>query len=512
MSPPSAIQNGNSQLSPSGLASSSRAAELETLLELVSQRATAYVAAADAPGARIGDPVPPKELMSILGAHLSLPSTGGGQTEFLAVLDEILKHSIVTWHPGFMDKLYASTNPVGVASDLLLSILNTNGYIFSVSPVLTLIEKKTSHEYAELFGFTSPWSGGLTLPGGSASNTHSLIVARGILYPDTKLTGNGDHRFVIFTSAHGHYSVEKAAISVGLGSEAVWTIPVDAEQRMRVDVLEEKILEAKKQGRTPLYVNATAGTTVYGSYDPFEAIAAVAKRHGLWFHVDGSWGGNVVFSDKLKYKLKGVALADSLTVNPHKMLGVPLTCSFLLAPDHRVFQKASSLRAPYLFHNSEVDGEDFDIGDSTMGCGRRADSLKLFLGWKWYGKEGYGERVETAFEVTAHLATLISSRAGFHLLSSNPPPCLQTCFYYSPNKRDALLNTAEYNTKVTRTIAHELQASGRFLVDYAPPASPEDGKGEFFRAVVNAPTTTKKTVEELVSMIESIGESLDVDV
>lgn len=333
MGPPPAVISSVISSSTSSSSSSSslnstqspRAAELETLLEAVSQRAVAYVSSADAPNARIGDPVPPDQLSQILGAHLTLPTTGGGQIEFLAVLDEILKRSIVTWHPGFMDKLYASTNPVGVASDLILSILNTNGYIYSVSPVLTLIEKKTSHDYARLFGFTSPWAGGITLPGGSASNTHSLIVARTILYPDTKVNGNGDHKFVIFTSAHGHYSVEKAAISIGLGSEAVWTIPVDKEQRMRVDMLEERILEAKRQGRTPLYVNATAGTTVYGSYDPFEEIAFVAKKYDIWFHVDGSWGGNVVFSNKLKYKLKGIEMADSLTVNPHKMLGVPLT-------------------------------------------------------------------------------------------------------------------------------------------------------------------------------------------
>ncbi|KAK9478189.1 pyridoxal phosphate-dependent transferase [Lipomyces japonicus] len=487
-----------------------RADELEELLSALSERAVRYVAAADEPDARIGDPVAPKQLSHVLKDSLVLPDQAGGKDELLKVVDDILASSIVTWHPGFMDKLYASTNPVGVVSDLLLSVLNTNSYIYSVSPVLTLIEKKTSHEYAELFGFNNPRSGGITLPGGSASNAHSLIVARTTLYPDTKVTGNRDYKFVVFTSQHGHYSVEKAAISLGLGSEAVWQVPVDEDQRLRVDVLEERILEAKRQGRTPLYINATAGTTVYGSFDPFEQIAVVAKKYGIWFHVDGSWGGNVVFSDKLKHKLKGVELADSLTVNPHKMLGVPLTCSFLLARDSRVFQEASSLRAPYLYHSTDIDGEDYDMGDSTMGCGRRADSLKLFLGWKWYGKEGYGARVEQAFEVTAHLANLVANSAGFHLLSSNPPPCLQTCFYYSPNGGNALENTEEYNTKVTRAIAHELQASGRFLVDYAPPANPADGKGEFFRAVVNAPTTTKATVEELVAKIKAIGDSLAI--
>jgi glutamate decarboxylase len=109
--------------------------------------------------------------------------------------------------------------------------------------------------------------------------------------------------------------------------------------------LESKILEAKEKGFAPFYVNAGAGTTVFGSYDPLDEIADICERHGLWFHVDGSWGGSVVFSDNLKWKLKGAERSDSLTVNPHKMLGVPVTCSFLLTGDRRRFYQALELKA-----------------------------------------------------------------------------------------------------------------------------------------------------------------------
>jgi len=105
------------------------------------------------------------------------------------------------------------------------------------------------------------------------------------------------------------------------------------------------VQKAKQEGYTPFYVNAGAGTTVMGSYDPFNAIADVCQRHNLWMHVDGSWGGSVVFSDKHRYKLEGVHKADSVTINPHKMLGVPMTCSFLITGDTRRFSKATSLKA-----------------------------------------------------------------------------------------------------------------------------------------------------------------------
>lgn len=105
------------------------------------------------------------------------------------------------------------------------------------------------------------------------------------------------------------------------------------------------MVKAKAEGYTPFYVNAGAGTTVLGSYDPFPGIAVVCKAHNLWFHVDGSWGGSVAFSENHNWRLKGVELADSMTVNPHKMLGVPMTCSFLLTPDRRRFRAATQLKA-----------------------------------------------------------------------------------------------------------------------------------------------------------------------
>ena len=219
-------------------------------------------------------------------------------------------------------------------------------HVYQVSPVLTLVEKYTTAELAKLYGFTSPHAGGISQPGGSASNSTSVIVARNTLYPETKTDGLGSLRFVLFTSAHGHYSLEKAAQIHGFGSKAVRSVPVDEEGRMIPSELEAQIAKAKADGETPFYVNATAGTTVLGSFDPIDEIADICERHKLWLHVDGSWGGAVAFSPELrKDRLKGVERADSVAFNPHKMLGVPLTCSFLLAKDLRQFWKALTLPA-----------------------------------------------------------------------------------------------------------------------------------------------------------------------
>ncbi|KAI1321407.1 pyridoxal phosphate-dependent transferase [Xylariaceae sp. FL0255] len=431
---------------------------------------------------------------------------------------------------------------------MLLSVLNTNVHIYQTSPSLTIIEKTTSRSLAHLFGLSGPRAGGITCPGGSASNLTSLITARNSLFPETKTQGNSGYNFAIFTSKHGHYSVEKAAVATGLGSANVITIPVDAEGRMVVPLLEDAISDAKNKGLTPLYVNATAGSTVLGSFDPFVEIADVCNRHKVWMHVDASWGGGVVFSNKQKHKLEGVERADSITFNPHKMLNVPVVCSFLLTADLSVFKRANTLPARYLFHgdddndedgdnskkSNEVDGvgnaegkeqEYWDLADLTLQCGRRGDSLKLALSWIYYGSSGFASRIDHAYDMAAYLASRIDASKSFALLSTNPPPCLQVCFYYIPgadagaaaggengggggdsnsgdsrgagsNKRTS--EDANANTRNTKVMVKNLVARG-FMVDYAP-----GEKGSFFRVVVNC-QTRRETIDGLFSALEEVG-------
>ncbi|KAI1169791.1 glutamate decarboxylase [Nemania sp. FL0916] len=456
----------------------------------------------------------PADLAKRLG--FSLPEAEGrGKDGLLDAIRDVLRYSVNTWDQGFLDKLYSSTNAVGVVSDMLLAVLNTNVHIYQTSPSLTIVEKTTSRALASLFGLTGLLAGGVTCPGGSASNLTSLIIARNTLFPSTKIHGSSGHCFALFTSAHGHYSVEKAATSTGMGSASVIVVPVDKFGQMDADFLRSAVLSAKDRGLTPLYVNATAGTTVYGSFDPFSAIADVCQEFGLWMHVDASWGGPVAFSAAQRYKLAGVERADSVTVNPHKMMNVPVTCSFLLTRDLSIFQKANTLPAGYLFHgdddddtaNNGNDGKDnvtgateteyWDLADLTLQCGRRGDSLKLALAWIYYGAAGFAAQIDHAFEMAAYLAALVQDAEDFALLSTNPPPCLQVCFYHAPG---GVLDTknAEANTRRTKTMVRKLVSRG-FMVDYAPGES-----GSFFRVVVNS-QTRKGTVEGLMKALGEVG-------
>ncbi|KAJ6259964.1 hypothetical protein Dda_5608 [Drechslerella dactyloides] len=546
---PSALPNSSSNAN--GNMQTSRASELEGLLKAVLQRLIPFVEAADTEykahitnaathKSTLVDYRSPEELTSILSSTLALPSNPLGQQGILSTLESILKYSVNTSAPGFLDKLYSAPVAPGVAAELILSVLNTNLHVYQVSPVLTLIEKHVSKSLAALFGFTGPRSGGISVQGGSASNTTSIVIARNTLYPRTKTEGNnaGGLKLALFTSAHGHYSIEKAAQMCGFGSASAIPVPIDkVTGRMIPSELERLVLEAKARGETPFYVNATAGSTVLGSFDPFQEISQIAKRHSMWFHIDGAWGGSFVFSEKLRREcLAGAELADSIAINPHKMMGVPVTCSFLLGKDMQHFHQANTLRAGYLFHDTDEDGADgstctwkepYDLADMTLQCGRRGDSLKLFLAWQYYGSGGYAHMVERAHSVAAHMVAIVAKHDDFKLVSTDPPPCLQVCFNYAPRGRD-VFGTEEgqiappgleslseqdtnrlvgvYNSKITERITRTLVSRG-FMIDYAPALEGREAEGKFFRAVVNI-QTPKETVERLVAEISDIGEAV----
>jgi len=550
----------------------SRADELQSLLVSVLARLIPFVQESDTERkahqndqevstSSVVDSHSPQDLLAILrnNGTLSLPDRGSGPSGLLASLSSILRYSVNPSAPGFLDKLYAAPLPPGIAAELILAVLNTNLHVYQVSPVLSLIETHVTKALANMFGFNGPRAGGINVQGGSASNMTSIVIARNTLFPETKRLGNhaGGRQLVMFTSEHGHYSIEKAAQQCGFGSESVVSVPVHPlTGEMDPEALEALILREKHLGRTPFFVNATAGTTVLGSFDHFPAIADVAKRNGLWMHIDGAWGGSFVFSDTLRDRaLNGCRLADSIAVNPHKMMGVPVTCSFLLLKDLKNAHVANTLRAGYLFHDEAEDDEGVedsatytngttnghgdphlddeddwtppdDLADLTLQCGRRGDSLKLFLSWQYYGTSGYASKIENAYSTACYLADLVDKNPDLLLVSTNPPPCLQVCFYFAPGKKMVHSlndvshtngsngahrpNTAEKvgkrNSAITSRITQALIARG-FMVDYAPALSHDLEKGSFFRVVVNI-STSRATVTRLIEETRAAGRDI----
>ncbi|KAI9342702.1 pyridoxal phosphate-dependent transferase [Pilaira anomala] len=487
------------------------ATELDTMLTRMQEMVIEYIRKGQEGESQVVDYHSPEELYKVI--DLELPPVGSGIDGTFELIKSTLAYSVNSWNPRFMDKLYAGTNPIGVIAELLLAVLNTNAHVYQVSPVLTLMEIEVTKAVGKLLGMGEK-AGGLLCPGGSASNLLALVTARNKFFPKIKKEGYFPFpynkkanygKLAVFTSEHSHYSIEKAVQVMGLGSDSIIKVPVDETGRMDVSQLKRCICLSLADGMTPFFINATAGTTVLGAFDPMKEISVVAKKYTCWLHVDGSWGGTAIFSDKVKQEknwFEGSELADSFTLNPHKLLGVPLQCSMLITPHdgHLLFAQANSTKADYLFH-----GNPYDLGAGTIGCGRRPDATKVFLAWKFYGQQGLGARVDKALHSATEFTKIVRERPHFQLVV-DPSPFLQICFWYLPPQLDTSTKDNRVLSIVTRELHKRVNQSGEFLVDHAP----LKGVPDFFRVVVNAPTVNlHRDLEKLLDAIEQANESID---
>lgn len=248
-----------------------------------------------------------------------------------SVLETTLELSVRTHHPYFFNQLYAAADPMAVAADWAVVAANTNVHTYEIAPVFTVIEQKVLAKMAVCMGgrFDEAHDG-LFVPGGSIANTYGMHLARARAVPRANAVGmHGGPRLVAFTSAQSHYSYKKAAMLCGIGSDNLVGVECDETGAMVPQALDDAVRRVKAEGGLPFFVGATAGTTVTGAFDPFNAVADICQKHGLYMHVDGAWGAAVLLSASpgRRALMAGAGRADSFTWNAHKLMGAPLQCS-----------------------------------------------------------------------------------------------------------------------------------------------------------------------------------------
>jgi len=453
----------------------------------------------------------PEDLKKLLGKTSRLPEEGHDISEMEQFLQLTLDHSVRTGSPLFMDKLYAGADPIGMMAEWIVAILNTNCYIYGVAPVFTLLEHEVIAQCSAMFGYDPKLSDGLFVPGGSYANLVSVILAKNKYFPHAIEEGwRAEDRPVVVNSKQGHYSTDRAAIMMGIGLNNVVYVPADLKGQMDIEALDAELTRLINSGRRPFYVNALAGTTVLGGFDRFKDIAAVCKKHKVWLHIDASWGGGVVVSEKHRHLLEGANQADSITWNPHKMLSVPLQCSMLLVKQKGQLSRMFTKQAEYLFH-----GESVDIGTKSPQCGRKPDVFKLWLSWKRHGRKGFEKRVDHAFSLVEYFTKSIKEHPNFDLVAE--PTSLNVCFRYSPagakrcpagaNECLASSKFDEQLKDVTALIHQRLRKDGQILIDYAPLAGYPKLK-KFFRVIVSSPKLSTADIDFIISEIDRHGKNI----
>ena len=252
---------------------------------------------------------------------------------FKSTLKDLIKSTPKTASTSFFNQLFGGRINRATLGDLLAVMLNNSMYTYKVAGPQVGIEQEIIRQSCDLIGYGSQSNG--TFPtGGSMSNYMAMIMARDRFNPTIRSKGIHS-KMTLYTSEDSHYSISKNASLIGIGREQVRLIKTNDFGEMLADDLELQIKNDIALGCEPFFVNATAGTTVLGAFDDITSISKVCKTYNLWLHVDGAYCGAVIFSKSYKHLLKGLELTDSFSVNAHKMLGTPLTCSIIVTQNKK---------------------------------------------------------------------------------------------------------------------------------------------------------------------------------
>jgi sulfinoalanine decarboxylase/sulfinoalanine decarboxylase/aspartate 1-decarboxylase len=364
--------------------------------------------------------------------------------------------------------------------DLLAVMLNTSMYTYKISGPQIGIEKEIINKICKLIGYGND-SGGTFPTGGSMGNFMSLVMARD--KKNLKIRNEGiNKRMIAYVSEESHYSNAKNASFVGIGRENMRYISTNSRGEMLTEKLEEKIQEDILKGYLPFYVNATAGTTVLGAFDPIERLSKICKKHNIWLHVDGAYCGAVIFNSHYKNLLKGLQNSDSFSFNAHKMMGTPLTCSLLLVNNKKHLLDSFNNDADYLY---QTNSDDYNLGRVSFQCGRRNDALKFWSLWKAVGTNGLAKIVDHLFETANIAREYVRKNPDYKLYSYDNS--LSVCFNYK------LLDAKDLCTKLYQ--ANEL------LVSYG------SFKGDVFvRLVTVNPENKKDDILNVFKIIEKFTE------
>lgn len=424
---------------------------------------------------------------------LELGSEGASETVLQAALQSYLEMNPDVSHKDFNKLLYSGINPTAVLGDWVTALSNATMHTFQMSPVASLMEVEVINAFCRLIGYEH--SDGIMVSGGSQANLTGMMLARQKYYPSIREKGMAGNSLVVFCSDQAHYSMQKAVTALGIGTDNLIAVETDSNGCMKIGALQTEIDRAVESNKQPLMINATAGTTVVGAFDDIAALSEVAQKNKLWLHVDGAWGGPVAFSKKHRHLVKGIELADSVGLDAHKVLNVPLTAGVILCRHQNLLaESAGGGGETYLFHADQ--NSSLNLGAKSIQCGRRADALKIWMSWKERGSNGFEQKIDYLMEQRERFAAIIKEHPSFELLG--PTSYLNVLFRYVPEVEMMDEDIDELN----RHICRELAVDGTAFIDYA------SFKGRTgARLIIASEAITVERLLEVLTIYAEMGDS-----
>lgn len=383
------------------------------------------------PGLRVFPDTSSASLRERLGAGVPVEGTGFGPL-LEVVRDVVLPGSRHNGHPRFFGYVASPGTAATAFADLLASALNANVTAWRSAPAPAELERQAIGWVREIVGLPSG-ADGLFVSGGSMANLSAIAAARDAATP-ARVSAEGvlaaGRPMRLYASSECHHSVVKAAGLLGIGRENARPVPVDGRQRMDVGELRRMIREDRRTGALPFCVVASAGTTATGAVDPLEEIADVASAERLWMHVDASYGGFALLAPGKRPLFRGLERADSVALDPHKWLYVPVDCGCVLYADPARARAAFGQDAEYIRVLETDPAESFAFWDWGPELSRRFRALKVWMALAHAGTRVLGESVARDCENAAAFARLVEVSADFEMLA--PVELSIFCFRYVP--------------------------------------------------------------------------------
>jgi aromatic-L-amino-acid/L-tryptophan decarboxylase len=400
--------------------------------------------------------VRPGEVAARLPA--SAPEGPEAMEEILRDFRETILPGVTHWnHPGFLAYFSITGSGPGILGEMLAAALNTNAMLWRTGPAQTELEERTLDWLRQLLGLPAGFSGTIH-DTASISTLIALAAAREAAAPGVREHGlSGLAPMRVYASEEVHSSIDKACITLGLGKNGVRKVGTDDAYRMDTGALDAAITEDRARGILPIAVVATVGTTSTSSIDPVPAIAGVCARHGLWLHVDAAYGGAAALVPELRHVLDGAERADSLVVNPHKWMFVPVDCSALYTRRPADVRRAFSLVPEYL---ETPEGESVtNLMDYGPALGKRFRALKLWMVLRAFGAEGMAARIREHVRLARLFAGWVEAEPGWEVLA--PVPFSLVVFRHRPPG----IPEAEVDGHNER-ILEEVNATGRVFLSH----------------------------------------------
>jgi glutamate/tyrosine decarboxylase-like PLP-dependent enzyme len=396
----------------------------------------------------------PLEQRSYGPLHDSLPEHGEDAEQVLGELcREMVEKGFHVPSANYFGLMNPTPTYMGVLAEALVAGLNPQLATLARSQLASKIELETLRWVGERVGWPGEFNGTFT-SGGNEANFSGLALALAFKFPDAVEEGVAaiGGQPVLYASAEAHHSLEKSAGLLGIGRKALRRIAVNQAAQLEPELLERAILQDFAAARKPFCVVATAGTTNSGTVDDLIAISEVCRRHQLWLHVDGAYGGVAIFSNRHRNLVEGIERADSITVDPHKWMAMPFAAGVILTSHPAILERAFSVSAPYMPKAAGAHLPD-NSRISTQWT-RRMNSLKLWLTLRVHGRQAYEELIDRQLRLSKSFAGWVSASEDFELAMRPTLPIVT--FQLKPRGRSSQQLAADHDA-----IVEEVTRDGR---------------------------------------------------